>query len=228
MLLEHSRIILLAPTGAGRTPAVLFCARTGSRRRCGSAVQLRTICEHITIRIETPAQGTQPGASDAIRCVMHGDSMAEQGKTSASKRRSAVVHGRLAMRDAVLEAARNRAHGLQAMAFEQLAARLAGGLLRAIDDESLRAGVQAALPGTQLANSMRSRACPALSARRPTRCARHGGPASTSIVGRSQTEGPGLESGGKSQAARKGNISPFADKVLRSRESSGAYPPRPH
>ena len=76
--------------------------------------------------------------------------MAEQGKTSASRRRSAVVHGRLAMRDAVLEAARNRAHGLQAMAFEQLAARLAGGLLRAIDDESLRAGVQAALPGTQL------------------------------------------------------------------------------
>ena len=76
--------------------------------------------------------------------------MAEQGKTSASRRRSAVVHGRLAMRDAVLEAARNRAHGLQAMAFEPLAARLAGGLLRAIDDESLRAATQAALPGTQL------------------------------------------------------------------------------
>ena len=46
-----------------------------------------------------------------------------------------------------LETART---ALQATAFEPLAARLAGGLLRAIDDESLRAATQAALPGTQL------------------------------------------------------------------------------
>ena len=65
-------------------------------------------------------------------------------------RRTMVVHGRLAMREAVLDAARTRAHGLQAMSFEQLAARLAGGFLRAIDDESLRAAIQAALPGTEL------------------------------------------------------------------------------
>ena len=54
------------------------------------------------------------------------------------------------MRETVLEAARERAHGLQAMTFEQVAARLAGGLLRAIDDETLRAAVQEALPGAQL------------------------------------------------------------------------------
>ena len=65
--------------------------------------------------------------------------MAEQGKTVASRRRSAVVHDRLAMRDA-------RAGG----GSKPLAARLAGGLLRAIDDESLRAATQAALPGSQL------------------------------------------------------------------------------
>lgn len=63
-----------------------------------------------------------------------------------AQRRTVVAHGRLAMRELRLKAARESRHGLQIMTFEQLAARLAGGLLRAIDDESLRGALQAALP----------------------------------------------------------------------------------
>ena len=61
-----------------------------------------------------------------------------------------MAHGRLAMRERRLEAARNRQHGLQIMSFEQLAVRLAGGFARAIDDESLRSAIQAVLPMTPL------------------------------------------------------------------------------
>jgi hypothetical protein len=50
------------------------------------------------------------------------------------------------MRELRLAAARERHHGLQIMTFEQLAARLAGGLSRSIDDETLRAAIQAILP----------------------------------------------------------------------------------
>ena len=69
---------------------------------------------------------------------------------SASFRRTIVAHGRLAMRELRLNAARNREHGLQIMSFEQLAVRLAGGFARPIDDESLRAAIQIALPATAL------------------------------------------------------------------------------
>ena len=65
-------------------------------------------------------------------------------------RRTVVVHGRLAMRELRLNAARERRHGLQIMTFEQLAARLAGGLTRPVDDETLRAAIQTTLPETAL------------------------------------------------------------------------------
>jgi PD-(D/E)XK nuclease superfamily len=67
-----------------------------------------------------------------------------------SDRRTVVAHGRLAMRELRLDAARNRRHGLQVMSFEQLAVRLAGGFARPIDDERLRAAIQAVLPETPL------------------------------------------------------------------------------
>ncbi|TIU39981.1 MAG: PD-(D/E)XK nuclease family protein, partial [Mesorhizobium sp.] len=67
-----------------------------------------------------------------------------------SDRRTIVAHGRMAMRELRLDAARRRQHGLQIMSFEQLAVRLAGGFARPIDDESLRAAIQAVLPSTPL------------------------------------------------------------------------------
>jgi len=63
-----------------------------------------------------------------------------------TERRTIVAHGRLAMRELRLEAARNHQQGLQIMSFEQLAVRLAGGFARAIDDESLRSAIQTVLP----------------------------------------------------------------------------------
>src|SRR3546814_2853440 len=68
----------------------------------------------------------------------------------ASGRRTVIAHGRLAMREHRLAAARERHHGLQIMSFEQLAVRLAGGFARPIDDESLRAAIQMVLPSTPL------------------------------------------------------------------------------
>lgn len=61
-----------------------------------------------------------------------------------------VVHGRLAMRERRLAAARDSCHGLQVMTFEQAAVRLAGGFARPIDDESLRAAIQGVLPATSM------------------------------------------------------------------------------
>ena len=65
-------------------------------------------------------------------------------------RSTLVVHGRLAMREGRLAAARDGRHGLQVMSFEQAAVRLAGGFARPIDDESLRAAIQAVLPATPM------------------------------------------------------------------------------
>ena len=65
-------------------------------------------------------------------------------------RTTLVVHGRLAMRESRLAAARSGRHGLQVMSFEQAAIRLAGGFGRPIDDESLRAAIQEALPTTSM------------------------------------------------------------------------------
>jgi len=69
---------------------------------------------------------------------------------SVASRSTLVVHGRLAMRDRRLTAARDGRHGLQVMSFEQAAVRLAGGFARPLDDESLRAAIQAALPTTPM------------------------------------------------------------------------------
>ena len=66
----------------------------------------------------------------------------------ATRRRTVVVHGRLAMRELRFAAARQRLHGVRVMTFEQLAARLAGGMSQAIDDEMFRATNQVSLPET--------------------------------------------------------------------------------
>ena len=65
---------------------------------------------------------------------------------SFAKRSTVVVQGRLAMRHQRLALAREGRHGVQVMTFEQLAVRLAGGFICPIDDESLRAAIQMALP----------------------------------------------------------------------------------
>ena len=69
---------------------------------------------------------------------------------AVASRSTLVVHGRLAMRERRLAAARAGRHGLQVMSFEQAAVRLAGGFARPVDEESLRAAIQAALPVTPM------------------------------------------------------------------------------
>ena len=71
-------------------------------------------------------------------------------KDGESPRRTVIAHSRLRMRELRLEAARNRWHGLQIMTFEQLAARLSGGLTRPVDDDALREAIAAVLPQTDL------------------------------------------------------------------------------
>jgi hypothetical protein len=67
-----------------------------------------------------------------------------------ANRSTLVVHGRLAMREGRLAAARDNDHGLQVMSFEQAAVRLAGGFARPVDDESLRLAIQRVLPATPM------------------------------------------------------------------------------
>ena len=76
--------------------------------------------------------------------------VARKEKMEALQRRTVIAHGRLTMREARLAAAREHQHGLQIMTFEQLAARLAGGLSRPIDDDTLRAAIKTVLPTTAL------------------------------------------------------------------------------
>ena len=66
------------------------------------------------------------------------------------RRRTVVAHSRLAMRELRLDAARERRHGLQVMTFEQLAARLAGGFSRPVDDDALREAIVSVLPNSGL------------------------------------------------------------------------------
>lgn len=77
-------------------------------------------------------------------------------------RRTVVVPGRLASRIQRLAAARAHQHGLQVMTVEQLTARLAGGMVQAVDGESLRMAVQSILPGTALGELDRIKALPGL------------------------------------------------------------------
>lgn len=73
-----------------------------------------------------------------------------QRNGSGMKRKTIVAYGRTSQSQLTLEAARDRAHGLQAMTFEQLATRLAGGLLKAVDAETLSGAIQEALPDARL------------------------------------------------------------------------------
>ena len=73
-----------------------------------------------------------------------------EDRMEAAERRTVVAHSRLTMREVRLDAARHHRHGLQVMTFEQLVARLAGGLCRAVDDESLREAINSVLPETEL------------------------------------------------------------------------------
>src|SRR5260370_1214409 len=54
------------------------------------------------------------------------------------------------MREIRLDAARYKRHGLQVMSFEQLVVRLAGGVARQIEDESLRTAIQAVVRMTEV------------------------------------------------------------------------------
>ena len=65
-------------------------------------------------------------------------------------RHAVIAHSLLRMRELRLDAARRRRHGLQIMAFEQLAARLAGGLVQPVDDDAMREAITAVLPETEL------------------------------------------------------------------------------
>jgi hypothetical protein len=66
------------------------------------------------------------------------------------------------MREGRLAAARDGRHGLQVMSFEQAAVRLAGGFARPIDDESLRAAIQAVLPMTPMGELESIKALPGM------------------------------------------------------------------
>jgi hypothetical protein len=79
-----------------------------------------------------------------------------------ASRSTLVVHGRLAMREGRLAAARDGRHGLQVMSFEQAAVRLAGGFARPIDDENLRAAIQAVLPATPMGELESIKALPGM------------------------------------------------------------------
>jgi hypothetical protein len=81
---------------------------------------------------------------------------------SVARRSTLVVHGRFAMRDRRLLAARDGCHGLQVMSFEQAAVRLAGGFARPIDEESLRAAIQAVLPETMIGELESIKALPGM------------------------------------------------------------------
>ena len=66
------------------------------------------------------------------------------------------------MRERHLAAARDGRHGLQVMSFEQAAVRLAGGFARPIDEESLRAAIQAVLPTTPMGELESIKALPGM------------------------------------------------------------------
>lgn len=81
---------------------------------------------------------------------------------SVASRSTLIVHGRLAMREGRLAAARDGRHGLQVMSFEQAAVRLAGGFARPVDDECLRAAIQSVLPATPMGELERIKTLPGM------------------------------------------------------------------
>jgi len=66
------------------------------------------------------------------------------------------------MQNGRLAAARDARHGLQIKTFEQAAVRLAGGFTRAIDSETLREAIQAALPTTDMGELERIKMLPGM------------------------------------------------------------------
>ena len=66
------------------------------------------------------------------------------------ERQTVIAHGRLAMRELRFAAARERRHGLQVMTFEQVSSRMAGGLSRPVEYDSLRVAIKSVLPETKL------------------------------------------------------------------------------
>ena len=83
-------------------------------------------------------------------------------KVGTAYRQTVIAHGRLRMHEFRLSAARERRHGLQIMTFEQLAARLAGGLSRPVDDEALRFAIKTVLPETALGELDEIKALPGM------------------------------------------------------------------
>lgn len=81
---------------------------------------------------------------------------------TTTHRSTLIRHGRLAMRDSRLSAARTRCHGLQIMSFEQVAVRLAGGFCQPIDEERLRTAIQAALGATPMGELERIKNLPGM------------------------------------------------------------------
>lgn len=81
---------------------------------------------------------------------------------TTTHRSTLICHGRLAMRDSRLAAARSRRHGLQIMSFEQAAVRLSGGFCRPVDEESLRTAIQAALVATPMGELERIKNLPGM------------------------------------------------------------------
>jgi hypothetical protein len=69
---------------------------------------------------------------------------------SVVSRSTLIVHGRLAMRERRLAAAREGRHGLKVMSFEQAAMRLSGDFAGAIDDKSLRTAIKKVLSTTSV------------------------------------------------------------------------------
>ena len=66
------------------------------------------------------------------------------------ERHTIVAHGRVAMRELRLNAARQRCHGRQIVTFEQVAVRLAGGLAQSVEEDALLEAVRTVLPQTAL------------------------------------------------------------------------------
>ena len=66
------------------------------------------------------------------------------------ERRTVVVHTKLAGHMARVAAARAGENGVQIMTMGQLAARLAGGLLRPVDPDALREALREALPAVAM------------------------------------------------------------------------------
>ena len=69
---------------------------------------------------------------------------------SIQNRITKIVHGRLAIQNQRIEAARTRNHGLQIMSFEQAAIRLAGGFSSPIGLDDLNNSVKEVLPEIHL------------------------------------------------------------------------------